>query len=457
MSDTDNKYLLMTQTPVPKLVVKLAIPSIVSMVVTAIYNMADTFFVGMISTSASGAIGVSFSLMAIFQAVGFTLGAGAGNVISRLLGQQNKEHAFKVASTAFFTSLAVGVVLTVSGLIFLDPLVKALGATPTIFPHAKAYIGYILLGAPFIISSFVLNIIIRFQGSAFYAMFGIGFGGLLNIALDPLFIFVFDMGTGGAALATVISQFISFCILLYVCGKGGTIKMKLKDFTPKWSYYKEILRNGLPSFYRQGLASLAVMTLNLTARQYGDAAIAAMSIVGRAMHFAFAALLGFGQGFQPVCGFNYGAKKYDRVIEAFWFCMKVGAIGLTLASIGGFIFAPEIISVFRKNDAEVIAIGTTALRYHCTAFPLASWIVINNMMLQTIGKSKEASILSLARQGLFYIPLMLILPRLLGLTGIQLSQPLSDIFTFAMSLPMGIRVLNELKTLKKTQSESDVV
>lgn len=459
MESSEAKFKKMTETPITKLLVSLAVPTILSMLITAVYNMADTFFVGKISTSATGAVGIAFSLMSTFQSVGFLLGAGAGTLISRLLGEQNRQYASKVASTAFFTSLAAGAFMTITGLIFLDPLIKILGGTPTIFPHAKDYVFYILLGAPFIVSSFVLNIVIRFQGNAFYSMFGLCFGGLLNIVLDPIFIFTLKMGTGGAALATVISQFVSFCILLYMCGKGGNIKMNLKDFTFKWSVHKEILRNGLPSFYRQSLASLAIMTLNLTARPYGDAAIAAMSIVGRALYLPFSVLLGFGQGFQPVYGFNYGAKKYDRVIEAYWISIKVGAIGLTLASIVGAIFAPEIIAIFRKGDPEVIAIGTTALRLNCIGFPLMAWIVINNMMFQSIGKAKEASILSLARQGLFFIPLLLILPSFSGILGIQLSQPISDILTFAIALPMGIKVLNELNALKNAQSDgkSDVI
>jgi len=451
--NADAKFRKMTETPVPKLVIRLAIPTIISMLVTAIYNMADTFFVGKLNTSATGAVGIAFSLMAVFQAVGFTIGMGSGNYISRLLGEKNTEYASKVTATSFFTSLATGIVITISGLIFLDPLVNLLGATPTIAPYAKDYISIILFGAPFIISSFVLNNIIRFQGSAFYAMFGIGFGGLLNIVLDPIFIFTLKMETAGAALATVISQIFSFTVLLYVCGKGGNIKIKFRNFHPKWAIYKEVLRTGLPSFYRQGLLSLAMMALNQMARPFGDSVIAAMSIVGRAMGFAFSALIGLGQGFQPVCGFNYGAKRFDRVLEAFWFCIKVAFAGLLAASIAGIIFAPQIISAFRKEDAEVIAIGAKVLILQCIPFPLSAWVVINTMLMQNIGKAKEASVLSFARQGLFYIPLVLILPRLAGIWGIMLSQPIADVLTFCLSLPMGFRVIKELKSLGSQKTD----
>lgn len=456
----DAKYTKMTQDPIPKLIISLAIPSIISMVITSIYNMADTYFVGQINTSASASVGVSFSLMALVQAIGFTMGMGSGNYIARLLGQKNLEDAGKVAATGFFTTFGIGVVFSILGWVFLDPLVRLLGATPTMLTYAKDYVRYILFGVPFIMSSYVLNNILRFQGSAYYSMFGIGLGGILNIILDPVFIFGLNLGTGGAAIATSISQFISFCLLLYASGKGGNLKIRFKNICPKWELYKEILRTGIPSFYRQGLASVTVIVLNHTAGPYGDAAIAAMSIVGRVFHFGVSALLGFGQGFQPVCGFNYGAKLYKRVLEAFWFCIKVAAIALLIIAIIGFIFAPQIIALFRRDDPEVISIGTLAMRLQCIFFPLSAWIVINNMLFQTIGKSKEASIIALARQGLFFLPLILILPLIFGLLGIQLSQPIADIGTFLLSIPMSIRITNELKQLQKEQdnlSKNEVI
>ena len=454
MNSIDSKYIKMTQTPIPKLVINLAIPSIVSMVITSIYSMADTYFVGELNTSASAAVGISFSLMAIVQAVGFTMGMGSGNYIARLLGQKNTDEAAKVAATSFFTTFAIGIVFTLLGLIFLNPLVRVLGATPTMITYAKDYIRYILLGVPFIMSSYVLNNILRFQGSAYYSMFGIGLGGILNIILDPIFIFTLGLGAAGAAIATSISQFISFCLLLYASGRGKNLKIKFKNLTLKWSIYKEILVTGAPSFYRQGLASITGIVLNQAAGVYGDSAIAAISIVTRALHFGFSALLGFGQGFQPVCGFNYGAKLYKRVSEAFWFCVKVAAIGLVIFSTAAFIFAPQIVAAFKRDDLQVIEIGTLAMLLQCVTFPLLSWIVLNNMLHQTIGKSKEASILALARQGLFFLPLLLILPPIFGLLGIQLSQPLSDVATFILAMPMGIRATKELKQLQREQDYS---
>lgn len=444
----DEKFKQMTETPVKKLICTLAVPTIISMLITSIYNIADTFFVGHIGTSATAAVGISFSLMAIIQAIGFTCGMGSGNYISRLLGSKNREYASKVAATGFVTAIIIGLIISIIGLTFVDELIYFLGATETIYPYAKSYVSIILMGAPYMVTCFVMNNILRFQGSAFYAMLGIGSGGILNIILDPIFIFIFDLGISGAALATIISQLVSFCILFHNCGVGGNIKIKLKNFTPKWAIYKEILKGGLPSFYRQGLASLATIFLNLSAGPYGDAAIAAMSIVTRVFQFLLSTLIGFGQGFQPVCGFNYGAKKYERVLDAFWFCVKTAIVLLLVIDVITFIFAPYIIAIFRKDDLDVIRIGTEALRYQCVSFPLSSWIIMCNMLLQTIGKSFKASILAMARQGLFFIPAILILPRLLGLFGVEISQMVGDILAFLLALPMGLSVIKELNELR---------
>lgn len=447
----EEKFERMTQEPVDRLICSLAVPTIISMLITSIYNMADTFFVSQIGTSASGAVGIAFSLMAIIQAIGFTFGNGSGNYISRLLGQKKSKYASKVAATGFFSALIFGGILSALGLTFLDSLVYSLGATETIAPYAKEYIRYILIGMPYMAASFVLNNILRFQGSAFYAMLGIGTGGILNIALDPILIFGLDMGTGGAALATIISQFVSFCILFYNSGLSGTIKIQFKNFTPKWKIYKEILRGGLPSFYRQSFGSIAMIALNFSAGPYGDAAIAAMSIVTRVFQFAISAMIGFGQGFQPVCGFNYGARRYDRVLDAFWFCVKTSAVALVATSAVLFVLSSQIISVFRKEDLEVVAIGTWALRFHCLGFPLSAWVVMVNMLLQTIGKGTLASIVAISRQGLFFLPSILILPHIFGILGVQISQPVSDVFAFLLTLKIGISILRELRVLQEEQ------
>ena len=449
---SEERYEQMQNTPVKKLICQLAVPTIISMLITSIYNMADTYFVGQINTSATGGVGVAFPLMMIVQAIGFTFGMGSGNRISRLLGQKEPEEAAKVAATGFFTAFFFGAVLAVLGTIFLDPLVVLLGATDTIAPYARDYIRYILMGMPFMTSSFVLNNILRYQGSAFYSMLGIAAGGVLNIFLDPIFIFTLGYGTGGAAMATTISQIISFSILLYNQGKGGNLKLSFKNFTPDWPMYRDIFKIGLPSFYRQGIASVATILLNVAARGHGDAAIAAMSVVGRVVMFAFSALIGFGQGYQPVCGFNYGAKRYDRVREGFWFCIKTGVLGLAIISMLSYPFAEQIITIFRKDDPEVIRIGAQALRYMLLVFPLQAWVVVSTMLMQNIGELKSASILALARQGIFFVPAILILPRMFGLTGIQITQPVADLFAFLISIPLGKKVMERLKILEETQN-----
>lgn len=442
---SERRFRKMTETPVQKLILELAIPPIISMLISSIYNMADTYFVSRISTSASGAVGIVFSLMAIIQTIGFTLGMGAGTYASRLLGERNHEAASRAASTSFFAALIFGSAITLSGLLFTDALMSRLGATPTILPFSRAYGQYILIGAPYMAASFVMNNVLRAQGSAFYGMVGISLGGLLNILLDPLFIFTFDMGIAGAAIATILSQLVSFLILLYFCMKDlGGVQIRFKYFTFSKPLHLEILRNGMPSFYRQMLASLAAISLNLAAGSFGDAAIAAMSIVARYSFFMSAAMLGFGQGFMPVCGFNYGARRFDRVWTAFWFSLKVAvAVFVTLSSLS-FLFATPILTFFRKEDLDVVRIGALALRYQCLVFPLLAWIIMANMLTQAIGKSWQASLLAMVRQGIFFLPLIFILPSIFGLSGVQFTQPLADIATFIMSILLTAPVLKEI-------------
>ena len=444
MPAPSEKYVQMTTAPIPGLVTRLAVPTIISMLVTAFYNMADTFFVGRIGTSASAAVGVVFSLMAIIQACGFFFGHGSGNYISRALGANDGEDAERMAATGFFSALFAGALLAAVGILLIRPLARVLGSTETILPYAVDYMRVILIGAPWMMSSLVLNNQLRFQGSAFYSMIGIACGAVINIALDPLLIFTFDMGIAGAALATIISQFVSFCLLLAGTLRGGNLRIRLKSFTPNGHYLKSIVNGGMPSLCRQGLNSVGTICLNLGAGIYGDAAIAAMSIVSRIVMFANSCVIGFGQGFQPVCGFCYGAKKYERVKQAFWFCVKSATIFLCCAAVLAFAFAPQLVAVFRKGDADVAAIGTVALRAQCLTFPLSAWIVLCNMMMQTIGKSVRASFLAMARQGLFFVPAVLILPRVLGLFGLQISQAAADVITFCASIPLQLSVFREM-------------
>lgn len=456
----EEKFQWLTTAPLPGLIGRLAAPTIISMLITSIYNMADTYFVGNLGKSAQGAVGVVFSLMAIIQAIGFTFGNGAGNLFSRLLGQQKQEEAETFAATGFFSAILTGVALAVLGLLFLEPLVSVLGATETILPYARDYARFILVGAPWMVGSLVLNNLLRFEGNSAQAMIGITTGGILNMLLDPLFIFPtrqwhgltvygWDMGVGGAALATIISQLVSFCILLYNSGRRGSLAILWKRVSWKEKRLLHIIKGGLPSFYRQGLASVASILLNWAAKPYGDAAIAAMTIVSKVNMFSGSALIGFGQGFQPVCGFNYGAGLYDRVRRGYRYCVGVGTVALCGIAAIMFLLAPQVVYCFQKADPKVVELGIVALRCQMLSLPLTAYVIINNMMLQTVGENGRASILAMARQGLFFVPLILLLPRLFEFVGVMTAQPLSDACAFLIAIPLSVGFLQKMKTMEE--------
>ena len=438
------QFRRMTETPIPQLVLSLAAPTILSMLITSIYNLADTFFVGQISTSASGAVGVVSSLMAIIQALGFMLGHGAGTIISRSLGSRDTTAATRFASTSFFTALVFGVVLAVAGLGTLPHFMMLLGSTETILPHACAYARPILIAAPLMISSLVMNNILRYEGKASFDMIGLVTGGVLNIALDPLFMFVFGLGTAGAGIATALSQSISFCILLSMFLRGKTVsQFRLSAVTREARDFGRILLGGAPSFGRQGLNSIGGMLLNLAARSYGDAAVAGMSIVSRIFMFIISVAIGVGQGLQPVASFNYGARKYRRVRQAAIFtieaafCMLVVLVGLCWVN------GDALVRLFR-DDPAVTAVALPAFHYQCLAMLLQPIIVVANMTFQSVGASGRATFLACCRQGVFFIPLILILPRTHGLFGVEICQPIADVLTFLVSLPFLIAFLQQL-------------
>ncbi len=447
------QYIKMVETPVPKLIITLGIPTIISMLVTNIYNMADTFYVGKLGTSASGAVGIVFGLMAVLQAFGFMFGHGAGSIISRKLGQQDTKSASRFASTSFFLSLTVGLLIEVMGLLFLEPFMLLLGSTETILPYAKQYGMFILLAAPFLTSSCVLNNILRYEGRAAYAMVGLTLGAILNIVLDPIFMFVLHMGALGAGLSTAVSQLISFIVLLGMFLSGKTeSKLSIHLITKDLHEVIMILCVGFPSMVRQGLSSISTMVLNAQAAVYGDAAVAAMSIVNRISMFIFSVGLGMGQGFQPVAAFNYGAGKYERVKKGFWFTACFGEILLGTFAMVGFVLSGTVIGWFR-DDPAVIKIGITALRFQCIACFFQPLTVCTNMMFQSVGKSGRASLLSSLRGGVCFLPCILILPHFFGITGVQIAQTIADVVTFLITLPL---LLQFLKTLSKDKLHSEV-
>lgn len=463
MTNQEQQHKKMTQTSIPRLVVRLGIPTTISMLITSVYNMADTYFVSQLGTSASGAVGVVFSLMAVFQAVGFTLGMGAGSLLSRKLGEKDKQAADRYAASAFWLSLAVGVVIVLLGSLLIRPLMHLLGATDTILPFAVDYGRYIIFGAPVICASFVLNNILRAEGKAALAMVGLCTGGVLNLALDPLLIFKAGLGTSGAAIATLISQCVSFALLLSMfLFHRSNVSIHPKHIARKLLPYTQIVRCGMPSFCRQGLASISTVLLNRQAAHYGvlegmarfgdaaaagaygDAAVASMSIVSKVFMFMLCIALGVGQGFMPVAGYNYGAKQYGRVRSAYRFTVFLSLGLMSVLSAFVFAFSPQVVALFRRDDPTVIAVGALAMRLQCVAMPLQTLIVPTNMIHQALGRSWESTLLSACRQGIFFIPLILLLPQVIGLLGVQVTQAAADMLTFAVSIPFAIRFFKHL-------------
>lgn len=449
MTPQEAKFKRMTTEPVSRLVTSLAIPSMGSMMVTALYNTVDTYFVSQTGTQATAALGVVFTYMVLIQATSFFFGQGSGNYISRALGARRIDRAAQIAATGFFSAMFFTAIIAAFGFLFMEPILTALGSTPTILPYACSYFQWLLLGTPFISCTFVLNNQMRFQGNASMAMIGILTGAVINMGLDPILIFGCKMGVAGAGLATAISQAISFGILLKMCGKKGGLAIKWSNFHPTLLQYREIARGGLPSLGRQGTMGLTALVLNNVAGCYGDAAIAAFSIVNRIIMLVFSALLGFGQGFQPVCGFNYGAKLYGRVRAAFKFCASTTTIYSLLISVLGLFFAPCIVGLFETDDPMVMTLGSRILRMQCLTYALTGFAVSTNMFLQNIGATWSALFTGISRQGLFLIPALYILHITMGLDGVIAAQPVSDICSFIMTIPLWWKHYSKMDKLEK--------
>lgn len=442
VTNADQHYKKMTETPVPKLILNLGIPTTISMLITNIYNMADTYFVGTLGESAQAATGVLFTVQAIMQGIAFMLGHGGGTFISRALADKNTKEATKYISSAFFVGGLVGFIITILGLTFLDPLVRFLGSTETIVPHAKDYGMWILLAAPFIICSFILNNGLRYEGKAFYAMFGLTAGGLLNIFGDYFLVIRCGMGVYGAGLATAASQIVSFVILLVMYRKMAQSSIRWKAVSKDVRLYLTVCRVGLPSLIRQGLTSVTNGLLNNLTKPFGDAAIAAMSVVSRYSNFLMCVGLGMGQGFQPVASFNYQAKRVDRVKKGLLFTTAFGLVFIGAMSAISIIFAEPIISMFQKQP-DVIAIGSKALRFTAIGMMFMPFSVPVNMLYQSIQQPTISSILSLIRSGLITIPILLFGVAILGLLGIQIAQPTADIIAGLISIPFIVRFVHK--------------
>ena len=443
MTNADRHYEKMTQTPVAKLILKLGIPTTVSMLITSIYNMADTYFVGTSGESAQAATGVLFTLQAVIQGIAFMLGHGGGTFVSKNLADKDIDGASKYVSSSFFTGGIIGLLITIFGLIFLEPMVLALGSTQTILPHAKDYGLWVLIACPFIICSLVLNNALRYEGKAFYAMFGLTAGGLLNILGDYILVSRLDMGVFGAGLATAVSQMISFAILLIMFIRMAQSKINVMYVSKDPGTYLQIFRVGLPSLIRQGLNATTSGVLNNVTKPFGDAAIAAMSVVNKYASFLMCVGLGMGQGFQPVASFNHQAKKYSRVKNGMLFTMGFGIIFIGGMSLISIIFSDFIIRLFQSHP-DVIRIGSTAMRFSAIGMMFMPLSVPVNMLYQSIQEPRISSFLSMIRSGAITIPLLLFGTPLLGLTCIQIAQPTADIIAGIISLFFVYRFIKTL-------------
>ena len=443
-SRASSQYNRMTEESIPRLIVRLSIPTILSMLVTNIYNLVDTAFVGQLGTSESAAVGIVFGFMSILQAVGFMFGQGAGSITARLLGARDDRNASRVASTGIVCSVLLGAIISLTAFPLHHWIILTLGSTETIYPHARSYLLTILFAAPFMTGGYTLNNLLRYEGKASLGMIGLMSGAILNIALDPILMFVLHMGVAGAALATAASQVISFLILLSMFLRGRTVtRLSLKQFDPRPRVIGDIMTTGLPSMLRQVLNSVANILLNSSAAVYGDAAVAAMSIVGRISFFVFALALGIGQGFQPVCAYNFGAKKYLRLRSAYRVTVILSEAILIVSAVLTLLFSGNLIAVFR-NDPDVISIGTRALQLQMITILFLPFSMSTEMLYQSTGHRLGASFLSAARSGLFFIPSLILLSRLRGLAGIQEAQPLAYLLAFPLALFFMLRFMRRL-------------
>lgn len=446
----DEKYIEMTERPVKLLVCRMAVPTIIAMVTSALYNVVDAAFVGRLSTEGTAGIGISFAYMTFIQALGFFFGHGSGNHISRALGAKDYSSASVVATVGFFTPLILGFLAAICCLPNLSWLSRLLGSPEEVVPFANDYLRYIVLATPFMMSALTLNNQLRLQGNAQFGMVGIVGGALLNIALDPLFIFTFNLGVSGASMATAVSQLCSWGLLLYGTFRPESVHIRWRDFKPSLRVYYEIFRGGLPSLFRQVFNCAAAVSLNYCAKVYaapGDApsAVAAFAVVTRVMMFAFSVVLGFCQGFQPVCGFNFGAKKYERVRESWLFATWVGSAFLLVISTVGFLLAPQVVALFRAEDPVLIRIGAETLRWQCVAFPLVALFTSTGMLFQNIRMTGPATLLSICRNGIFFLPALLLLPLWQGLQGVEMAQAVADVLTFILSVPYALWINRKLK------------
>jgi putative MATE family efflux protein len=448
----DLRKQLMLEAPISRVVPKMAIPTIVAFLITSIYSLADTYFVSSLGTNATAAVSVNASLDQLIMMAGSMLAMGANSYIARLLGQGNDKKASQVLSTSFFLAAGLGALLMIFGSIFMTPMVRLLGATPTCEEYAIEYATYILMAAPFMATSFVMNQCLRSEGSATLSMIGMGFGGILNCALDPIFIFGMDMGVAGASLATAISKFVSFVILIFpYITRRSMLHLSLKNFRFSWDIISNVVSVGSSSLFRNGLAVIAGILLNDLAGNISDSVLAGVGVCTKIMMFPFCIILGFGNGFQPVAGFNWGAKRYDRVTESYRFSSVVSLVGSAVMAVAIALFADPIIVIFAGTDAEMRQIGKLCIWLQCVALPVHAWVAMVNMLCVGLGNAKGAMLLSTARQGSCFLPILYPLALLFGAYGIAAVQAAADVLSLALAIPLAISMTKKIKRAQEAQ------
>ncbi len=455
----EQRRAMMLEGNVVKVIPIVALPMIISMLINSFYSMADTYFVSKLGTTATAAVGVNDSMLQLIRSTAFAFGMGASSYISRLLGAKRDEEASQVGSTTFFTALGFLAIVAAICLMFVDPIVRALGATPDIVHHSSAYASWILIGAPLTAGEVVLSQILRAEGSTTYSMVGMVSGCLVNIALDPLFIYTFDLGVAGAAIATDLSKLISFAVLLYPFLKGRTmLAIKLKYFTPKWSIYAEVARMGIPTFLRSTAMTVSIIVINRIAGSFSTAALAAVSVANKCTRLVGSAVMGFGQGFQPVAGYNWGAKNYKRVRHAFWTCSAMGATGAVVLGTVMFIFAAQIIGLFTDgSDPDIIALGKFMVRTQCATMVFHMWVMIVNGLFQALGRAIPAGLLGLSRNVICLIPAVIILSKIFGVYGLASSQAVADLLSVILAVAFLIPLLREMKKLERGETAEEPV
>ena len=450
-SQEQRRNMLLNE-PISRIIPKMAIPTIVAFLINSIYSLADTYFVSSLGTNATAAVSVNASLDQLIMMCGSMLAVGANSYIARLLGRGEDKKASQVLSTAFFTAMGIGTVLMVFGSIFMTPMVRLLGATSTCEQYSIDYATYVLYAAPFMAANFVMNQCLRSEGSATLSMVGMGFGGILNCVLDPIFIFGFDMGVAGASLATAISKWVSFVILIFpYVTRRSLLRLSIRNYTPSRDIFSEIIAVGSSSMFRSGLAVVSAIMLNDLAGNISDSVLAAVGVCNKVMMFPFSIILGFGSGFQPVAGFNWGAKRYDRVRESYRFCSKVAIIGSVIMGLVVGIFADTFVVLFAGMDEEMRRIGVLCMVTQCIALPVHGWVAVVNMFCAGLGKAKYALALSTARQGSCFIPILYPLAWIFGAYGIASVQALADILTLVLAVPI-IRSMKKLITEAEKQA-----